>query len=162
VSAFLIKKDAVKAPDDDLPFEIDFYELCANVWRSNEDVALDETLRPTVPNGFAYKVTTTGGGNLGSEEPEYPTTLGQTVASGSVTLECVAAAGNGISDLSSPVATVTPPGDLAVEDLAVSEGRKLIGVYSGGVLGTKYEVAFAFDFQGNSRTARQLVKLQKQ
>lgn len=49
-------------------------------------LALGTKVRPTVPNGFIYEVTTQG--TTAASEPVWPTTLGNTVASGSVTFTC--------------------------------------------------------------------------
>ncbi len=52
-------------------------------WAATTAQSLGDFIRPVVPNGFVYEVTTAG--TTGGTEPTWPTTPGNTVVNGSVT-----------------------------------------------------------------------------
>lgn len=143
-----------KNPSDVRQLEVDFYSKCAALWKANEDTTLNEYALPTRPNGFAYQVTVAG--RTGTDEPRWPTSIGVTVVNGSTTYQCAAAGTNGISAISSPSVTSDPSG-LTISGVAVSETRKIVLTVSGGVLGSEYDLVYAFTLNGVARESRQKV-----
>jgi len=138
--------------------ELEWFNLCANFWRSNEAYSASEYVRPNVSTGFAYQ--TTGGGLSGAREPRWPTTLGATVVDGSITWTCVAASANGLNAVSSPSCT---PDDaaLTVTSVSVSENTKVLATYGGGSLDADYEAVWTVTINGLSRIGRQKVLVRK-
>lgn len=59
-------------------------------WQAVHAYATGAFVRPTVVNGFRFKVTAGGGGNSGAGEPVWPTTVGGTVVDGALTWTCQA------------------------------------------------------------------------
>jgi len=155
---YTISPSAVKSPDDTIPVEVDLYAKCANLWRANEDFTTGEFIYPTTPNGFSYEVTS--GGRTGAKEPRYPTTLANTVTSGSATLTCRAASAGGLNSVTSPSAVSDPTG-LTISNIAVSESRKITANYTGGTLGQDYDVVYTFTLAGLTRVARHRVEVRK-
>lgn len=150
---------AVKDPSEDLLVELDLYLWCANFWRANEQVALNEHVRPRRPTGFAYKATVAG--TTGMREPSYwPRTIGLTVVSGSVTFSTVAAEANGLSPVTDPVAVPDPTG-LTMTGVSASESTKIIATYQGGTVERDYDAVFSFTLNGAPRVARQKVMVRK-
>lgn len=169
---FYIRRDAVtdaylfdsvvKDPDTSLKVRLRLYALAAVEWKPNEIVAENEHARPRIPNGFAFKCETPGGGTTGSKEPLWPKTLGDTVPDGSLIWTCVAAAANGINAVTDASAEVEPAGDLTVSDVSVAENCDILATYAGGTEGTDYDVAFIFTLDGVAMVARQTVSVAKQ
>lgn len=60
--------------------------LLDSKWKPSTGYALGAYVYPTKPNGYAYKVTTAG--DSSSAEPTWTTTIGSTVADGSVVFTC--------------------------------------------------------------------------
>lgn len=150
---------AAKDPSEDLLVELDLFLWCANFWRANEQVALNEHVRPRRPTGFAYKATTAG--TTGMREPGYwPRTLGFTVVSGSVTFTAVAAEANGLSPITDPSAVPDPTG-LTITSVSASESTKILATYQGGTLDQDYDAVFSFTLNGVPRVARQKVMVRK-
>lgn len=155
---YRIQPDALKDAAESLKVSIDLYDLCAVKWRPNEDHSSGEFIRPPSPNGFSYEVTT--GGRTGASPPRFPTTIGNAVTSGSVTLTCRASSGGGINAITSPTATSDPTG-LTISGVAVSESHKILATYAGGTEGQDYDVVYSFTLDGVTRIARQKVKVRK-
>jgi lysophospholipase L1-like esterase len=57
-------------------------------WQPNTAYAYYVYVLPTVPNGFAYLNTISGGGTSGSIEPTWPTTIGGNVSDNNITWHC--------------------------------------------------------------------------
>ncbi len=57
-----------------------------DAWVSLQGVAAGQAVTPTTPNGYVYQARNNGAN--GSSEPTWPTVVGNTVDSGSVTYEC--------------------------------------------------------------------------
>lgn len=55
-------------------------------WQKSEIVAAGDFRRPKKENGYEYEAT--AGGQCAQSEPEWPTTIGEPVADGSVTWTC--------------------------------------------------------------------------
>jgi hypothetical protein len=63
----------------------------AATWTSVTAKNLGDLIKPTVANGYVYlvsAVTSSSQRSTGAEEPTYPTTIGQTVMDGTLTLRC--------------------------------------------------------------------------
>lgn len=58
-------------------------------WEASTAYSLGDSVEPVTPNGKRYVVTTAG--TTGASEPTWPTSIGSTVANGSVIWTCVAA-----------------------------------------------------------------------
>lgn len=67
--------------------EWEFPAAAAN-WQASFNYALNDVCKPTVYNGFYYKVTTDAGSSGGSQ-PTWPTTPGTTVVDGGITWTCM-------------------------------------------------------------------------
>src|SRR5690606_39540226 len=53
-------------------------------WAANEARGVGERVRPSVPNGYVYQVSSEG--SLGETEPDWPESDGEIITSGSVVL----------------------------------------------------------------------------
>jgi hypothetical protein len=62
--------------------------LLDSKWKAGISRALNFIGYPRTPNGYAYKVTVAG--TSGTVEPNWPTTIGQTVTDGTITWRCEA------------------------------------------------------------------------
>lgn len=155
---YRIQPEALKDPGESLKVSIDLYDLCAVVWRPNEDYSSGEFIRPLVPNGFSYEVTT--GGRSGASPPRFPTTIGNTVPSGSAILTCRASSAGGVNPITSPSASSDPTG-LTVNSVAAAESHKITATYVGGTEGQDYDVVYSFTLDGVTRIARQKVQVRK-
>jgi hypothetical protein len=147
----------VKDPAAARKVVLDLFAICAVHWRPNEQFDAQEFIRPTRANGFSYECTTAG--LTAFREPVWPTTVGQTVASGSAVFTCRAAGSNGLNAISN----LSASSDLTVSDVSVSETCKIAATYAiGGTVEQDYPVVFTFDLDGVPRVARQLVKVREQ
>lgn len=138
-----------------LPIEIDLYEYCALFWRANEDYDADEYVVPRA--SFGYALQAQAAGRSGAREPRWKGSLGETIRDGSITWTIVAASAGGLNAASSPTSSVSPSGELAVADIAISESRKLTLTYTGGTAGTDYEVTLGFVVDGLQQYITQTV-----
>ncbi len=68
-------------------YEYDTDYVPYTTWAQNTSYSLGALVMPTTLNGYQYKCT--GAGTSGTEEPEWPTTIGGTVTDGTVTWECI-------------------------------------------------------------------------
>lgn len=72
----------------------------ANVWSASENFNLWGPLniwdRPTIDNGYIYKVSSYTTGITGASEPTWPTTVGATVLDDGVTWRCIAQTANSL------------------------------------------------------------------
>lgn len=69
-----------------------FDDISNPAWTATTKKYLGDVVKKTVDNGYRYKCTVAG--TTGGTEPTWPTTIGNTVADGSVTWTCVAIADN--------------------------------------------------------------------
>lgn len=148
-----IPKDAAESK----VVELNLFKWCANYWRPNETVSLNEYVRPLKSTGYAYQGTA---GLTGAREPVWPTTLAGTVVDGSVTWTCVAASSNGLNAITSPSGVSDPTG-LTISSVSASESTKILATYAGGLEGQDYDAVFTFTLNGVSRVARQTVQIRK-
>ena len=80
-------------------------------WAAATAQAINRVVVPTIRNGYAYKATTAG--TSGASEPTWPTTIGNTVADGTVTWTCL------------ETALWTPSYDRMALNLAAAEGWRI-------------------------------------
>jgi hypothetical protein len=151
--------DVFKDPGETYPVELDLYPMAVSARYQNEVIALNEFVRPSMPNGFSYEATTAG--TTGTREPRWPTTIAATVVDGSVTWTCRAADSNAINTVSSPVAISDPTG-LTIASVSVSEIRKILATYAAGIEGQSYDAVYTFTLNSLTRVARQRVHVVKQ
>lgn len=108
----------------------------AQVWAGSTAYLVGQIVRPTTGNGFVYMANTAGTTGVG--EPTWPTTIGQTVADGSVEWTCVgrAVAMLDAADLTPAWASFSagPFRHVVLSDRApaTAADQPLIGVYSFG------------------------------
>jgi hypothetical protein len=79
-----------KPPDAVLDYGVNFERECARQWLPMTDYSLTQHIRifdAGKPSGFQYQPTTAG--RTGSSRPAFPSSLGATVADGSVVWTCV-------------------------------------------------------------------------
>lgn len=150
-----VLKAICKAAGAAIPIEVDLYDYCGRFWRANEDYGAAETVVPRA--SFGYALEAQAAGRSGAREPRWKGALGETIADGSITWTIVAASGNGLNAASSPTASVSPSGELAVANLAIDESRKLTFTYTGGTAGTDYEVTLGFVVDGLQQYITQTV-----
>jgi len=97
---------------DVITFGIDWDGALAQYWHPGGIAPPGLVVRPTSPNGFEF--ATAAGGQFGSVEPEWPSVIGQSVTSGSVTLTAQAIS---TDSLAATVESVSPnpPAGIAVD-----------------------------------------------
>jgi hypothetical protein len=147
-----------KDPAESLPVELQWFNLCANFWRANEQYGAAEYVRPNVATGFAYQAS--GAGTSGAREPRWPTTLALTVVDGSITWTCTTASANGLNALSAPSGVSDPTG-ITISSVSVSESTKVLATYAGGTDGQDYDAVFTVTLNGVSRVARQTINVRR-
>lgn len=99
-------------------------------------------LRPLVANGFEYQVENNGQSNE-KTEPKWPTTLGETVSDGSLTLTCVALSSNGLRRTISTSTWNVENADIGTQGAAAvnSAGSQLTAIQViGGTTGNTWDV----------------------
>jgi len=64
-----------------------YYGFTYSVWSTPRTPAVGAQVVPTVANGFYYECTVSGA--VGGTEPVWPITIGNTIADGSATWQCV-------------------------------------------------------------------------
>lgn len=154
---FLVKPATIGV-DDEFPFDIDLFPLCAKRWRANEYFDLGEVIRPSEPNGFAAECDRAG--TSGQFEPNWPGAENATKLDGSARWKMVPAAQLGLETVTNPTYTASPPG-LTIHDLALVEGRKLVGYYESATAG-EFVVRFGVLINGLQRYASQRVTAKQQ
>jgi len=65
-----------------------FHHAQTSTWVASTSYASNSLVEPTTLNTYYYEVTAGGGGNSGSTEPTWPTTVGNTVVDGDLTWTC--------------------------------------------------------------------------
>lgn len=101
VASPIVIKEVSKAPDETRDYAFNWEDETFNLLMLGTEYVLGARVRPSVvvdletrevtsqPNGFEYEVTV-GGQSDGKRLPKLPIVLGATVATGSITLTCVA------------------------------------------------------------------------
>ena len=107
--------------------EIEMARVLETIWRPGWERANGEYCRPTRPNGYEYECT--NGGQTGSREPKWPTTVAATVVDGSVTWTARAFGTNASDSIS--LVNVTSPAGITVAN-ASSSGTEVTFDVSGG------------------------------
>jgi hypothetical protein len=116
------------------------WAFLVNGWSQGTIFVSDATIRPTFPTGFQYS---SGGGQSGQIEPRWPTTIGGTVADGSITWTCEAIGNDSLDATISSSTWLAETGITAAnDDLANTGGVQLASIeVSGGTAGNTYWVA---------------------
>lgn len=99
--------------------EFDFSQFLSIQWIDGYEYALADFVRPTAPNGFVYECTNAGQSN--SDEPEWPTTIAQTIDDGSVEWTCRDFSASGSDSISSQ--TTTAETGVTVDSSAIDGTR---------------------------------------
>ena len=108
----------------------------AYLWQPGDVYAIDDYVRPTRSNGFAYKATTAG--QSANSEPRWPKALAQTKPDGSITWQTVAVDANSSDSIASVnIPTVT---GITIGTAAIS-GTDVLFDVSGGENGRHYEIS---------------------
>lgn len=150
--------DCYKDPDESLKVRLILFSQCANYWKSNEQVLVNEFFRPLSPTGYSYEVTAAG--TTGARAPRWPESIGATVQSGSAVFTCRAAGENGLLPILEPDALSDPPG-LIVSDVSVEEITNILATYIGGNAGDSFDAVFRFQLNDVARVARQRILVVK-
>lgn len=88
----VVGKDC-KLTGEKLPIQIDLTDFCESRWNNRRGAGiyrLNDVVRPTPPNRTGYEYKAVQAGQVGTVEPDWPTTLGEQVNDGSVIWECQA------------------------------------------------------------------------
>lgn len=85
----VIIKEVCKRPTDVKDWAFNWAAETFRYFTLGGEYAAGDRIRPTVANGFEYEAGGDGQ-TSGRKEPTWPTTLGGTVVSGSITFTCVA------------------------------------------------------------------------
>jgi hypothetical protein len=126
-----------KTETEIIKIKVDFRAPLEYNWSPGTAYDTSDYVRPIVANGFEYQCTT--GGQTGSSEPTWPTTLAGTVADGSITWTAVAYANNAADTISS--ANIEAPTGVTV-GTPVVDGPVVIAAVYGGTSGTCYIISF--------------------
>lgn len=144
-----------KDPAEVLDVVLNCFNLAANFWQPNEAYVVDEVIRPSKANGYAYKCTTAG--LSAHREPAWPIT--GTRPDGSVIWTAQDAGSTGVNAVTLPSAAPIPSGELTITGVDVIEQYKIAATYGAGVILRDYEAVFTFTLKGRIRVARQLVRV---
>lgn len=156
------------APDKDpgaqSQLQLSFLGDCGNFWEPNKQYSLGAAVIARPTTGFAY--TTSAAGMSGRAPPKWPTTIGATVADGSLTWTCAAASASGaILPISNVSATIEPTGGLAAPTAAVDSTESWVvdvTYPTGGTHGNDYDAVFTYIVNGITRVARQKIRVRRQ
>ena len=109
-------------------------------WAPGAIYGLGESVRPSIPTGLQYAASA---GQSGAFEPRWPTTVGGTVADGSVTWTAEAIDNDSLLTTVSASAWSQDDSDVGLaNDVLVNTGGSQVATVhvSGGVAGRQYEV----------------------
>jgi hypothetical protein len=114
----------------------DFRPLLEYIWEPGAAYDAADYVRPTAANGFEYECTT--GGQSGSREPRWPTTVAATVTDGSITWTARAFGTNATDTLSNVNLEASDDLTLGTPNI---DGSRVTFTVSGGDLGGCYVVS---------------------
>lgn len=125
-----------------LPYGFSWTREFSRKWEADSPFAASVKIRPLGdPTGFQYS---SSGGQSGSEEPAWPTAIGETLTDGSITWTAEAVDGDSLADgIASDTWGPSDPVGLTVDAQAplVDPGAQLTAAYlSGGTPGEVYEI----------------------
>ncbi len=107
-------------------------------WEPGRVYAAATFVRPRLSTGFEYECTDPG--QSASEEPIWPTTIGQTIVDGSVVWACRDQSNAAVDAVSTSDWAVTPSGP-TISGKATNPGAlETSAKFTGGTVGTTYEV----------------------
>ena len=125
-----------KRPNEALLLEFNFARDLEVKWRPGRQYQSGNYVRPRVPNGFEYQCTNVG--QSASREPNWPTTVSDTVVDGSAVWTCEEGA-NGTDTISGQ--SVTADAGLSVSGVTLNTAATAVtALVSGGSDGACYEV----------------------
>jgi hypothetical protein len=124
-----------KGANEVIPYEFEFLSALETVWHPKEIKSATQYVRPTVGNGYEYECT--DGGLTGTEEPDWPETIGGTVDDGTVEWTCRDFGSNATDSISTHQATADS--GITVDSSSVL-GTVVTVTLSGGTLGMTYDV----------------------
>jgi len=147
--------------------KLNLFDKCANFWQPNSHYSLGEFIfvpyarRDSRELDRTYECTVAG--RTGMRAIRFPTTVGQTVESGTAQFTCRVWGLTGILPILSPVAVSDPTG-IEISDVSVVDNCKIVATYNavGATLGQDYDAVFTFMLNGVQRVVRQTVKVRKQ
>lgn len=124
-----------KLPGDKLPIRIDLTDFCERRWDNRRGAGIYQAgnfIRPTPQNRSGYEYECTAGGQVGTEEPAWPTVVGQTVLDGSVEWTCRAISNSSL--LKTIVSAVWDGDGFTVTDEVIvnTNGEQLVSCFISG------------------------------
>jgi hypothetical protein len=135
-----------KDPEDKLDYYVNFEDECARFWERNTTYALGDRVRPQKATGFEYEASA---GTSGDRPPVFPTTVGRTVADGSITWTCRALSTSSLRRTITGTPSWTVDTGLTVESVAIA-GMISMAYLSGGIHGQTYSVRINAAFSDGS------------
>lgn len=117
-------------------YEVEFARALETIWKPANEYAATQYVRPVTINGFEYECTDAG--QSGSQEPDWPTTIGETINDGSVEWTCRDFASNATDSIQTH--TVVADTGLTIDSSTIS-GTRIDVTVSGGTLGRSYDMA---------------------
>lgn len=125
-----------KTETESFVYRFKFERVLEYVWQPAFEQDTGEYVRPTQGNGFEYECTTAG--QTGSREPNWPTTIAQTVTDGSVVWTCRAFSTNATDT----IASVNVEADTGITvDSETVVGNTVLMEISGGTDTQSYVVS---------------------
>jgi hypothetical protein len=92
-------KKACKRQGERLDWAFNWTHELARKWQADVPYAVGVAVRPTDPDAQTALEYVSGGGQTGSEEPAWPTAIGETVVSGTVTFTAQALSMDSLDDV---------------------------------------------------------------
>lgn len=128
-----------KTANESLVLRTDFVRMMEERWLPGTSYSSTAStfkyVRPTAPNGYEYQCTTSG--QSGSNEPDWPKSVGGTVTDGSVTWTGIAFGTNATDTIS----TASVSADTGITtDSGTIDGSAVNTRVSGGTAGQEYDV----------------------
>ena len=136
-------KKACKRQGERLDWAFNWTHELARKWQADVPYAPGVALRPTDPDGQTGLEYVSGGGQSGSQEPVWPTAVGETVVSGTVTFTAQALSMDSLDDVivSSTWVSAAPSIVIDGEVQSATAGLQQTSAFvAGGVLKKTHDV----------------------